>query len=239
MDRNIRLYPLYLACRRLIFWLPVFFLYFSSVLRIDQVLLLEAIYYLGVVVLEVPSGYFSDRVGRRVTLLISTGSWIVGGLVFVMTASFVPFAVAQLLLALGMAFNSGTDTALLYDSLKDQGREDELARQEARAQALGLVAVGIAAGVGGLLAGFDLRIAYLLSSLSAALAWAVAWHFREPPRSDVVRPPVRQIVAASQRLRDPQLRWIFVFVVGMTVLNHVPYEFFQPWLELRRSPWPC
>ena len=45
--------------------LPVFFLYFSSHLSLSEVLRLEALYCLAVVVLEAPSGYFSDRVGRR------------------------------------------------------------------------------------------------------------------------------------------------------------------------------
>jgi MFS family permease len=39
----------------------------------SRVLRLEAIYYIAVVILEVPSGYFSDRFGRRQTLLIACG----------------------------------------------------------------------------------------------------------------------------------------------------------------------
>ena len=55
MERNLWLYPRYRGLRDAIFWLPVFFLYFRSVLPADRVLLLEAVYYLGVVVMEVPS----------------------------------------------------------------------------------------------------------------------------------------------------------------------------------------
>ena len=64
MDRNVRLYPIYQAARSSTFWLPVFFLYFSSKFDVADVLLLEAIYYGAVVALEVPSGYLSDRLGR-------------------------------------------------------------------------------------------------------------------------------------------------------------------------------
>jgi MFS family permease len=52
--------------------MPVFVLYFLQHMPLADVLRLEAIYYVAVVILEVPSGYFSDRVGRRPTLLIST-----------------------------------------------------------------------------------------------------------------------------------------------------------------------
>ncbi len=231
MERNLALYPAYRGLRGLIFWLPIFFLYFSSVLDVADVLLLEAVYYLGVVLVEVPSGYFSDRVGRRTTLLIAMGAWVVAGWVFVLTASFLPFVLAQLGLAIGMAFNSGTDSALLYDSLKALGREDELATHEARAQAWGLGATAAAALAGGLLSGLDLRFGYALSAMSAALAFAVAWRFVEPPRARAL-PVASQLLAVTARLQDKPLRWVFCFVVAVTVFNHVPYELFQPWLAL-------
>ena len=82
MERNLKLYPVYQACRNTFFWVPVFFLYFAAALPLDQVLLLEAVYYLGVVVLEVPSGFFSDVVGRRLTLLISSLAFLAGYMLF-------------------------------------------------------------------------------------------------------------------------------------------------------------
>ena len=76
IERNVRLYPLYQAFFNAYFWLPVFFLYFSKHFSLAQVLQLEAIYYLAVVSLEVPSGYFSDVIGRRPTLLTSSSNVI-------------------------------------------------------------------------------------------------------------------------------------------------------------------
>ena len=232
MKRNLDRYSAYQASRNLLFWLPVFFLYFSSVLPIDRVLLLEAIYYLAVVVLEVPSGYLSDRLGRRPTLMAAMAAWAGAGLVFAATGSFGTFAAAQVLLAAGMALNSGTDSALLYDTLVVLDRTDEYGDREARAHSAGLAAMGISALAGGVLAGFDLRIAYLLSALGGAVALAIAMTFTEPPRTEVAAPIREQAAHIWRGLGDPVLRWVLAFWVGMTVLNHVPYELFQPWLEL-------
>ena len=44
--------------------------------------------------------------------------------------------------------------------------------------------------------------------------------------------PLRQLVACGKALRQPVLSWVFCFAVAMTVFNHVPYEFYQPYLEL-------
>ena len=46
IERNLRLYPAYQAASSSTFWLPAFFLYFSSRFDVAEVLLLEAIYYL-------------------------------------------------------------------------------------------------------------------------------------------------------------------------------------------------
>jgi len=239
MERNLRLYPLYQACWNLLFWLPVFFLYFSSRISPAQVLQLEAIYYLAVVLLEVPSGYFSDRIGRRVTLLIATLAWIAAGITFTLATGFALFAVAQLMLAVGMAFNSGTDSSLLFDSLAALGREDEIAEHEARGQARGFQAAALSAVVGGLVAGFDLRAPYALSALAALATAAIVWRFREPPIDETSQrlAPLQQATACVRLLRDPMLAWIFLFAVSMTVFNHVPYEFFQPWLDLLLAKW--
>jgi len=85
--------------------MPVFFLYFSQRLSLSQVLRLEAIYYLCIVLVEVPSGYFSDRYGRRLTLLIASAALFVAYVIFFFGDNFGEFAVAQAFLAVGLAFN--------------------------------------------------------------------------------------------------------------------------------------
>lgn len=234
MQRNLTLYPLYQLARSGYFWLPVFFLYFASRLPASDVLRLEAIYFFAVVVLEVPSGYFSDRVGRRVTLLISAAATVAAGALFAATSSFAAFAAGQVLLAVAMSFNSGTDSALLYDSLQALRREGEIGAIEARAQTWEHGSLAAAAIIGGAVAGWDLRLAYVLSSAAGVLAFACAWGFIEPPRparaSHAAEAPLQQARAVLGRLRDPQLAWLLGFAVALTVIAHVPYEFFQPYL---------
>lgn len=227
----MRLYPWYQFSRNLLFWFPVFFLYMSSVVSIADVLLLEAIYYLAVVVFEAPSGYFSDRLGRRLTLLIGTAATFIGCLLFVGFSSFLPFVAGQVLFAVGMAFNSGTDSSLLYESLLAEGRGQQFASHESRAQTLGFVALAVAALSGGAVAGFDLRIAYLMSAAGALAALIFVLRFREPPDLERTQnAPLLQVREAVGLLRDPVLAWLMLFAVLLIVLIHVPYEFLQPYI---------
>ena len=156
-ERNVRLYPWYAVGFNAFAWMPIFFLYFSEHMSLERVLQLEAIYYVVVVLLEVPSGYFSDVVGRKTTLLISASALIVAYVLFVIDTSFVMFVAAQVFLAVGISFNSGTDTSFHYDSLASLGREQEFARREAIVARNGLLSGAIAALVGGCVGSFGLH----------------------------------------------------------------------------------
>ncbi|TWT78964.1 Major Facilitator Superfamily protein [Planctomycetes bacterium CA13] len=234
MNQNLKLYPYFQACASLHFWLPVFFLYFVSILSVREVLVLEAIYYWAVVTLEVPSGYFSDRIGRRPTLLIAGAAWTVAYLLFASSQTFTSFAIAQILLAVGMAFRSGTDSSLLYDSLKAADRVEEIGFFEALGQSYGFYATAFAALTGGILSGIDLRFAYGLSAIGSILAVRIAWRMTEPPRphKESEMGFANQLLHCVKRLKNRTLLWIFMFVLSITVFNHVPYEFFQPYLDL-------
>ena len=180
LDRNVRLYPWYALSFNAYFWMPVYVLYFLQHMPLATVLRLEAIYYLGVVVLEVPSGYFSDRFGRRPTLLLASLFLLFAYLLFFLGDSFGVFAIAQILLAAGLAFNSGTDTSLHYDSLASMGREAEYDQREAVASRNMLLASGLAGLLGGAVAMAGLRYAYLLSAAAALASLGIAIAMREP-----------------------------------------------------------
>ena len=219
-------------------WIAVFFLYMSSVLPLDQVIQLSAIYYLSVFVLEVPSGYFSDRFGRRVTLLLAAFSMIIANGCFIIGGSFAWFAVAQFFLAAGIAMQSGTDTAFHYDSLKVLGQEHEYQQREAKAEQWGLTMLAIAAFSGGALGLIDLRLAYGFSLLSAVAMAGLVWQFSEPGHShntadeELYKGFFSILGASLARLRDPVLLWLFLVMIVLYALAHIVYEFYQPYISL-------
>ena len=205
---------------------------------IEQVLRLEAIYYVAVVILEVPSGYLSDTLGRRLTLLISAVSAIFAYALFFSGGSFGVFVLAQIGLAASMAFRSGTDTSFHYDLLKCLGREDAYPQREARITRNVFIASAGAALLGGVGSIYALRVAYGLSLLAACVAFVLVLLFAEPDRE--INPVLRrqasgffsQIRACFAYLGQPVLGWLMLFSVFMTVINHIPYEFYQPYIQL-------
>ena len=238
LTRSVRLYPIYAPLTQAYFWLPVFFLYFNQHMPIEQVLRLEAIYYVAVVILEVPSGYLSDTLGRRLTLLISAVSAIFAYALFFLGGSFGIFVLAQIGLAASMAFRSGTDTSFHYDLLKCLDREDAYPQREARITRNVFIASAGAALLGGAVSIFALRVAYGLSLLAACVAFALVLLFAEPDRESSAASGGQasgfflQIRACLAYLSQPVLGWLMLFSVFMTVVNHIPYEFYQPYIQL-------
>jgi len=233
MHKNINLYPSFQFFRNLLFWQAVWFLYFESVLTAAEAILLAAIFDLSTVILEVPSGYFSDYLGRRLTLIIGMVASAAGCLLLFGSSSFIVFAVAQVLLGAGGAFISGTDTALLYDSLAEEGRQDEIAAQEVRAWRYSYMALAISAVAGGFLSTETFKPAYLGTAIALLAGLAIVILFREPsrPEAHAAADPWRQMGTVLSRVRNGALFWIFVYAVGAYVLSHVPFVFAQPYLQ--------
>lgn len=234
MERTLALYPWTQGFRELIFWQPVWFLYFEGALTAERAILLMAIYDVVVVALEVPSGYLSDLIGRRVTLVLGSAAGAMGCAFLFLGGPFAVFLVGQSLQGLSKALQSGTDSALLYDTLAALGREDEVASQETRAFRFRFAALGVSAVSGGLLAQVSPSAVYLATAVALTLATLFTLLMREPPaNSDApsVQTPVAQLVTVLGRLRDPVLLWVFVGAVATYTMSHVPFVFGQPYVE--------
>lgn len=240
LQLNISLYPWFRAASDGHAWITVFFLYMSQSLPLDQVIELSAVYYLSVFLLEVPSGYFSDRIGRRRTLLIAATALIASYCCFIFGAGFGWFAAGQFLLAMGIAMQSGTDTAFHYDSLKALGRDSEYAEREAKAEQWGMVMLAIATLSGGILGLIDLRLAYVFSLFSATVMVLLAWRFVEPVHADesnaIPQSFARVVWDCCLRLRDPVLGWVFAVVIVLYAMAHIVYEFYQPYITVLQLP---
>lgn len=233
-QHNIHSYAWFQFASSLLGWLPVFFLYFSQHVSLAEVIQLGAVYYFCVCIFEVPSGYFSDRFGRRRTLLLSGLAFVLAYLTFLSASHFFGLACGQALLALGIAMMSGTDTAFLYDSLSMLDRNREYAEQEARGQKYSLIALAIASLAGGVLGTWDLRLPYVLSLAGAFWTVYLAWRFIEPEhvesrQTDTFLITVKDCIG---HLKNSILAWLFGVMVLMYCLEHVAFEFYQPYIQL-------
>lgn len=230
-SRNIALYPWFKFAQNLIFWQAIWFLFFQAQLSAAEAIVLYAIYEVSTTVLEVPSGYLSDRIGRRKTLILSGLAGVVAGGMMTVGEGFWVFALAQIPLGAHLAFASGTDTSLLYESLRTAGREDEVEAQELRAFRFTFVALGVSAILGGLLAWVDMRLAYLASTCGFLATFLISLFFVEPERqTSAAREAILGLRSLLGAFRQPVVLWLFGLSVLMYGYSHIPFVFGQPFI---------
>lgn len=231
LAQNLRLIPVHVALTRSLVWISVMVLFTRARFDLDGALLLSSIYYLSVVVLEVPSGWMSDRLGRVLTVRVAAASWIVSHALFLVgDNTFWVIALAQFFLAGGFASLSGTDVTLHYDTLEAAGLSNEFARRESRVASIGYVATSVSALVGGALGLVDLRLAFAASLALACLQLAVAMRMTEPPGEHSTDPLPRQLALTGRYLRNRRVGWLFGYGIALVTLEHVAFEMMQPWL---------
>jgi MFS family permease len=140
MRSNIyRLYVIKMA-KWFMLTMPILMLYYKDHGFSDaQAFELKAAYSLGILIFEVPSGYFADIIGRRRTLLLGAILGTLGFLIYSTTSGFYAFLLAEITLGIGQSFISGADSAMLFDTLEHFGHTDDYIKYEGRNYTVGWV----------------------------------------------------------------------------------------------------
>ena len=121
---------------------PIWVLYLRDQrgFSLTQITLMEVPLFLLIVMSEIPTGAVADRFGRRVSLALAAAVLSVSMFIYGVASSYLVILLSNLAWGLAFTLRSGADVALLYDSLKDQGREHEFQRINERRTALGTLA---------------------------------------------------------------------------------------------------
>ncbi len=154
-------------------------------ITLQQVLWLQTWFMVWIVALEIPTGAFADRFGRRSSLLCAS-LCLIGAVGWYATHKGLPnFLVAEFLWACAAAFASGADESLAYDSLRAAGEQGASKRALARLGTAEILAIAVAAPIGSLVAGrWGLKAPLTLGLVPFALSIPAALSLREPPRGE-------------------------------------------------------
>ena len=105
--------------------------------------LAESVFHVVSLLCEVPSGMAADLLGRKKTLVSGGVCMVLQSLLMAFASDLFTICFAMGLNALAMTMFSGTSTALLYDSLKTEGREDEYIQVSANSSQISMLANAI------------------------------------------------------------------------------------------------
>ena len=229
-----RLYVIKIAKWFMLFMPVIVLFYQENGLSLEDVFLLQGIYSIAVVLLEIPSGYFADVWGRKFTIIAGSILGVVGFIIYVLTSGFWGFLIAELILGIGQSFISGSDSALLYDSLLFEKKEKEYIKIEGRIISIGNFAESIAAVAGGYLAEISLRMPFIVQIGIAILAVPAAITLVEPKLFNKHKASLTQIlfVVKNTLFKDKLLQSNILYssVIGTATLTFA--WFVQPYLKM-------
>jgi MFS family permease len=138
LTSNIWKYTIILIANKRVFVaiLGAFYLTVPGVMA-KQIGLILLIGNLAGFILEIPSGYASDKFGHKRTLVFARVAVLLSSITFLFANNLLLLCVASVLLSLGQAFQSGTGTAFMHETFRDLGREKDYTRVMGKASAIG------------------------------------------------------------------------------------------------------
>ena len=202
IQRNLLLIDIYTICRNMHFWAPMLLLYYRDQIGIGfkELMIGEAVFSATIVLLDVPTGWLSDMWKRKHTQAVGILFAILGYSCLMLAESFTMVLLAQMLIGVFVSLCSGTDTAMLYDSLLSVRRKREYLKLEGRRVALLLYSVAGASIAGGFLYQINHQLPFALTIMAMVVALIAACLQDEPERQKKAseRHPVADIIATMK-----------------------------------------
>ena len=220
--------------------MPVIVLFYkSNGLTMQDIFLLQSAYSFTLMILEIPTGYFADKVGRKTSILIGSILGFSGYLVYSLSFGFWQFVIAEIILGVSQSLVSGADSALLYDTLIAAKQNDKYTRLEGRITSIGNFGEAFAGIIGGLLAVSSLRTPFYVQTCVALIALPAALMLIEPPiLSQQKKPRLKDVfnIIYSVLHGNLKLKWntLFSAIIGASTLTMA--WFAQPYFGLIKLP---
>ena len=221
--------------------IAVLVVFFQSVgLSMTEIMILQAFFAIVVVICEVPSGYYADVYGRKNSLVMGSIFTSLGFLLYCLVSGFVGFIWVEIFLGIGISFISGSDSAMLYDTLIELKREDEYVKLEGMLFSITGISEGVASVIGGFLASINMQLPFYLQAGIILLTVPISMSLIEPARQKFTSMKgsfsgILSIVKYAM-IEHKIVKWLILYssLIGASTLTLV--WFIQPYFEIVGLP---
>jgi len=178
--KNIRLLKIFNFLIGFTFFAPLAIIYFS---RVSGSYALGAsifgITMLASAIFEVPTGIWSDRVGRRGTIILGSWARVIAFVLYAIGLSYWWLVAGAILEGLSRSFYSGNNDAFLHDTLADEGLEGDYDEHLGKTSSAEHIAYGISGLLGGIVASFSFDYVMWLSVIPQIYMTYISYKFIE------------------------------------------------------------
>ena len=221
--------------------MPIIILFFQeNGFSLTQIMTLQAIYSFSVAIFEIPSGYIADIFGRKKTIVASTILSFVGYLVLSLCSGFFVFSLAQILIGLSGSLMSGSNSALLYDTLLQTDNKELYTKVEGRSYAIGNFSEASAGVLGGFLAATSIFLPIYVQTSILFLSIPISLTLIEPTvyKKNKIDRSISNIISVVQFviIDNVRLKWLIIYSSIMGVASLSMAWFAQPFFKEIQIP---
>ncbi len=163
------------------FWLGNWIFYYLSFGNYATVALLDSGAVMSSLLAEIPTGAFTDMVGKKKSLMLAFALQAVGNVLMGISGNFWMLAGSLwFFICVGGAFYSGTIEALVFDSLKVLKEEHLYERNIGTINATRLWSMAICGVIGGLAYSSFHGLPYILNGIVCLLGFVACFYLKEP-----------------------------------------------------------
>jgi MFS family permease len=233
---NIRRLYAYQALVNSSLWMPIWIIFLSTDrgLSLSQIYVIAGVGWVVQAVSDIPTGALADAFGRKVTVLTGTVLLAIGLAVLGGVPNLAGVATGYLLWAIGTALMSGTDMAMLYESAKLAGREEDFPRISSNSFQIIQGSQAVGSILGGLLAAYRLDLPMLVTAALTGVAVVVLLGTKEPPTGPEERLGYFAALGTAGRYlsRNRAVSSLIAYaaLISGTVF-FVPFVLFQPQMQ--------
>lgn len=172
----------YYLLQSFMFYVPVLTIFLNSELNnLLYVSILFSAKSITVFLLEIPTGYISDHISRKRSIIIGTILYIVSMLIFVICPNFVFLFIAQVIFGVAETLSSGSDQALFFDNFRHIGKEDYYQKYYANLTFVSMIIVCTSFVLGGMAYSFNKKSVFLLTAIFMAISMVFLIPLKEYP----------------------------------------------------------
>lgn len=239
-----RMLPMYVAkfLWNLVLWYSIEKIFMVSIgFNNETIALMVAVYAAMSVIMEVPSGILADRWSRKGVLTLGALCLTIASLLGGLSDSVGFYIIAMVFWGFFDALNSGTDSAIVYDTLiEERGSAKDYEKEYGLYQAVGGVALFVSGLGGGIIASIlEPRDTFFITVPIVLVACIVMLLFRDShAHKQTQEAQVGKHIKAtfSAILRNPNLIWVMVTMFAISLANGLVGEMYQLWYIAIAAP---
>lgn len=202
-----------------------------------QVGITEGVFHLASFLFEVPSGAAADLLGRKRVCILGRIFAAVSSVMILSSSSVLGFSIAFVFSALSYNLNSGSEEALVYDTMKAMQQEKDYIQVNSRLNIIMEVSQGMATVVGGILAEYSYALCYTSAIVITLISLIPVCMLKEPPMSEqeekIPKTSIKEHFAKSYHVvrENPAVIKILLYYPMVAAFYTVLYFYGQQYLS--------